>query len=36
MVNLLEQFFQLYGRRRLPPGNGGRALLLIYLGGPYC
>ena len=28
MVDLLEQLF---GRRRLSPGNGGRALLLIYL-----
>ena len=28
MVDLLEQLF---GRRRLSPGNGGRASLLIYL-----
>ena len=31
MVDLLEQLFSLYGRRRLSPGNGGRTLLLIYL-----
>ena len=31
MVHLLSSYFQLYGRRSLSPGNGGMALLLIYL-----
>ena len=30
-LTCLSSYFQLYGRRRLSPGNGGRALLLIYL-----
>ena len=29
MVNLFEQLFQLYGRSRLSPGNGERALLTL-------
>ena len=31
MVNLLEQLFSVIRQEEIVPGNGGRALLLIYL-----
>ena len=31
MVDLLEQLFSVFGRRRLSLGNGETALLLIFL-----